>query len=228
MDDPAIARVRAGRDRPATDLDRVRRGVWIAVLLAHVAGGVLVDRLMRARPPMAPAPERVFEVRFIDADPAAPTAPEVLPTAAAASRPAAPQRTRVEAGQGVAVQFLPADPGAPEPPVLDSRRLFDPDGRVQLPEGMVVREAPQARSPMDPPRRVIPYERTRFDAAWEPDGETLAQEAVRKVPPLGLILQGANRGPNCPPNSTDPRCEAMVQAQRAYIPPIPQSAKQPW
>jgi hypothetical protein len=81
---------------------------------------------------------------------------------------------------------------------------------------------------MDPPRRVIPDERTRFDAAWKPDGENLAQEAVRKVPLLGLILPGANPGPNCPPNSTDPRCEAIAQEQRARIPPTPQSGRQPW
>jgi hypothetical protein len=203
----------------------MRRGVLAGVLLMHVAGVVLLDRLLRqGRPPPPSVPEVVFEVRFLEPAPPTEPVPEAAPDAPVApSR--VPARTARDPDAGVAVQFLPPDAAPAE---VDSRRLFDPNGRVQLPEGMVAREASPQRSPMDPPRRVIPDERTRFDAAWKPDGESLAQEAVRKVPLLGLILPGANPGPNCPPNSTDPRCEATAQEQRARIPPTPQSGRQPW
>jgi hypothetical protein len=227
MDDLGFPGLREDRRQRPSDLDGVRRGVWIAVLLAHVAGGVLIDRLMHrdlAVPP-APAQESSFEVRFLDPAPVSEPATAALPVEPTAQRPMPQRRNTVEPDAGVAVQFLPRDP---EPATLDTRRLFDPNGRVQLPDGMVTREAVPQRSPMDPPRRLIPDQRTRFDAAWEPDGESLGQELVRKVPPLGLLLQGVNPGPNCPPNSTDPRCEAIAQEQRARIPPTPQSARQPW
>ena len=124
----------------------------------------------------------------------------------------------------MAVQFLPATPE----PSIETRRLFDPNGNVRVPDGFVDRSAPPPRDPMAPPSSPVPFERTRFDAAWKPDGETLAQQAVRNVPLLGLLLPGAFEGPNCPPNSTDPRCEGMAQEQRARIPPTPQSGRQPW
>lgn len=218
--------------RPASragghDLERMRRGVLAGVLLMHVAGVALLDRLLRQGPPPPPSvPEVVFEVRFLEPAPPIEPGPPMAPGAPAPPAPSRiAARTAGDPEAGVAVQFLPPDPA---PPAVDSRRLFDPNGRVQLPDGMVAREAPPQRSPMDPPRRVIPDQRTRFDAAWKPDGENLAQEAVRKVPLLGLILPGANPGPNCPPNSTDPRCEAIAQEQRARIPPTPQSGRQPW
>lgn len=220
--------------RPASragshDFERMRRGVLAGVLLMHAAGVVLLDRLLRrGLPPSPSVPELVFEVRFLEPGPPVQPEPAATPVVPAAPRDAPariPPRTVDAADRGVAVQFLPPDPA---PPSVDSRRLFDPNGRVQLPDGLVAREAPPERSPMDPPRRMIPDQRTRFDAAWKPDGENLAQEAVRKVPLLGLILQGANTGPNCPPNSTDPRCEATTQEQRARIPPTPQSGRQPW
>lgn len=227
LDESAAARLRAGRHRRATDLDPVRRGVWIAVVLAHLGGALLLARLMQLREPPAitQTTETSFEIRFLEPEPAPDTQASLPADAPPPVRRTSRPRAAATPEAGVAVQFLPPDPA---PPTLDSRRLFDPSGRVQLPDGLVVREAPPERSPMDPPRRVIPDARTRFDAAWEPDGESLAQELVRKVPPLGLILQGVNAGPNCPSNSTDPRCEAMAQEQRARIPPPPQSGEQPW
>jgi hypothetical protein len=205
-----------------------------AVVLAHVMGVVVVDRSLglRERPPVASAPvETVFEVRFVPPEPGAVPAPAesaALVTApspaTAVVRPQPPTAPPPQRDDGVAVEFLPATPE----PSIDTRRLFDPNGAVRLPDGFVDREAPAPRDPMAPPTSPVAFERTRFDAAWEPDGETLAQQAVRIVPPLGILLQGAHKGPNCPPNSTDIRCEAMVQEQRARIPPTPQSGKQPW
>jgi hypothetical protein len=228
LDESAAARLRAGRHGRATDLDPVRRGVWIAVVLAHVGGALLLARLMQLREPPAitRTAETSFEIRFLEPEPT--PAPDTQASMPADAPPPVRRTSRPRPAAtpeaGVAVQFLPPDPA---PPTLDSRRLYDPNGRVQLPDGLVVREAPRERSPMDPPRRVIPDARTRFDAVWEPDGENLAQEVSRKVPLLGLIL-GAGQVPDCPPNSTDARCEAKVQEQRARIPPPPQSAEQPW
>jgi hypothetical protein len=211
--------------------DPWRARVVGAVLLAHILGVVVVDRSLglRERPPVASAPvETVFEVRFVPPEPVVVPAPAesaapVTSPSSAAVRPQPPTAPPPQRDDGVAVEFLPATPE----PSIDTRRLFDPNGAVRLPDGFVDREAPAPRDPMAPPASPVPFERTRFDGAWEPDGENLAQEVSRKVPLLGLIL-AAGQVPDCPPNSTDIRCEAMVQEQRARIPPTPQSAKQPW
>jgi hypothetical protein len=212
---------------------RLRRLVVAGIVLAHAIGAVLLEQAseMRWRAPAAQAEqaeqaEQSFVVEFLPPDPVPPEDAPVLPAPTAstpAPRTAAqprPESAPVGEEPGLAVQFLPA-----EPP-LESRRLFDPDGRVRLPEGLVTRGPAAPRDPMAP-REVLPFERTRFDRAWVPDGENLGQSLVRKVPPLGLILQGVNGDP-CPPNSEDPACEAQVRAQRAYIPPTPQSGDQPW
>jgi hypothetical protein len=220
--------------RGATEDPWRARAAWL-VLAAHVAGLLAVDRALRLRdgPPPAPVPgrETVVEIRFLPPDPVAPApapAPAIATTPASTAPRAAPDRRPTapppQRDDGMAARFLPATPE----PSIDTRRLFDPNGAVRLPEGLVERDAPAARDPLAAPASPLPFERTRFDRAWRPNGETLAQQAVRTVPLLGIVLPGAFEGPNCPPNSTDIRCEAAVQEQRARIPPTPQSGKQPW
>jgi hypothetical protein len=206
---------------------RLRRLVIAGIVLAHAIGAVLLELAseMRWRAPAVQA-EQSFVIEFLPPDAVPPEDAPVLPAPTASApvpRTAAqprPESAPVAEEPGLSVQFLPA-----EPP-LESRRLFDPDGRLRLPEGLVTREPVAPRDPMAP-REVLPFERTRFDRAWVPDGESLGQTLVRKVPPLALILQGVNGDP-CPPNSIDPECEANAQPQRAYIPPTPQSGDQPW
>lgn len=229
---PELPAVIARPPRRARAPEPWRTRAAILVLIAHGLGFVAVDRALDLRLPPAPAPaaeDTVVEIRFLPPDPvptandasAAPTQASGPARIAPPPRPTAPPPQRED---GLSAQFLPATPE----PSIDTRRLFDPNGALRLPEGLVDREPPGPRDPMAPPVSPVPFERTRFDAAWRLDGETLAQQAVRIVPPLGILLSGAHEGPNCPPNSTDIRCEAMVQEQRARVPPTPQSAKQPW
>ena len=130
------------------------------------------------------------------------------------------------------VQFLA--PSASPSSSIDTRRLFRPDGSLDLSEEVIAASRPPptpsrqgAPTTAQPDAPLFPPERTRFDRAWVPDGETLVQEATRKVPPLGLLL-GAGQVPDCPPESEHPDCEALERAQRAHIPLTPQSGKQPW
>lgn len=214
---------------PGDDDRRLRRIIIAGILVAHAIGALLIEQAseMRWRAPAAQA-EQSFVIEFLPPDAAPPeVAPVAPPRAASTPVPRTAPEPRTEAAPvadepGLAVQFLPADPA----PSLDARRLFDPNGAVRLPEGLVTREPVAPRDVMAP-RPVLPFERTRFDRAWTPDGENLGQMAVRKVPLLGLLLQGVNGDP-CPPNSIDPECEANAQPQRAYIPPTPQSGDQPW
>lgn len=223
-------------DRRARSIDPWRARAAGLVLVAHAIGLVAVDRALDLRLPgrttAAPA-ETTVEIRFLPPDPVPPLAsiepPPVDNTPAPArpparnARPQPPTAPPPQREDGLAAQFLPATPE----PSIETRRLFDPNGTVRLPEGFVDRSAPPPRDPMAPPSSPIPVDRTRFDAAWKPDGESLVEEISREVPLLGLIL-GAGRVPDCPPNSTDVRCEATAQEQRARIPPPPQSGKQPW
>lgn len=222
---------RPSRDGGGPDPWR-RRAAWL-VLAAHAVGVVVVDQALRLRdaPRVAPPAETVVEIRFLPPDPveATPVASNPVVEAPATTRPAAP-RTRQpptaappRRDDGMAARFLPATPE----PSIETRRLFDPDGRVRLPDGLADGSPPPARDPMAPPASPLPIERTRFDRAWRPDGETLGQEAVRRVPLLGILLPGVHGDP-CPPNSEDPDCEAAPREQRARIPPPPQSGKQPW
>ena len=234
---PDLPAVVARPERRARDAAPWRGRAAALVLVAHAIGFVAVDRALELRQPPRPtvAPlEQAVEIRFLPPDPVVPATPAPPPAedsmpspARRSARVAPPQPPTAPAPQrddGMAAQFLPATPE----PSIETRRLFDPNGAVRLPEGFVDRSPPPPRDPMAPPTSPVPYERTRFDAAWKPDGETLAQQAVRQVPLLGLLLPGAFAGPNCPPNSTDPRCEGMAQEQRARVPPTPQSGRQPW
>jgi hypothetical protein len=208
------------------------RAAWM-VLVAHAIGIVAADRALDLRMPArtgAMPVEAAVEIRFLPPDPVV-EAPAVVPPspgrgASTPTQPAPRQPPTAPPPQredGIAAQFLPATPE----PSIETRLLFDPNGNVRLPDGFVDRSAPPPRDPMAPPRSPIPVERTRFDAAWKPDGENLAQQLSREVPLVGMLLR-LGQVPDCPPNSTDPRCEAMPQEQRARIPPTPQSGKQPW
>jgi hypothetical protein len=227
---PDLPAAVARPDRRARDALPWRTRAAGLVLVAHAIGFVALDRAMDLRLPSRTDSRRAddaVEIRFLPPDTAPPVAPSALPPvreparAMAAQPPTAPPPQRKD---GLSAQFLPATPE----PSIETRRLFDPNGAVRWPEGFVDRGTPPPRDPMAPPTSPVPFERTRFDRSWKPDRETLAQQAVREVPLLGLLLPGAFAGPDCPPYATDPRCEGMAQEQRARIPPTPQSGKQPW
>jgi hypothetical protein len=221
---------RPPRGAPADDRAWRRRVVWL-VLLGHVLGLVLVDRAMRARLPQAPEQRDAgVEIRFLQA-PSPDTAGLRVDTALSELAPT--RRRMPPAERSLDVQFLA--PSSPPPATtIDARRLFRPDGSLDLSEAVIAASRPPtapsrqgAPATAQPDAPLLPPERTRFDRAWVPDGENLAQEATRKIPPLGLLL-GASQVPDCPPQSDHPDCEAMERAQRAQIPLTPQSGKQPW
>lgn len=217
--------------RAANNDSRVQRMVLLAVLFAHLAGWLVLERLARYRPPpIDTRAETSIAVVFLqDLTPAVEVsranerrADNAMPAriAAAAPREISPLAPADE--PGVAVQFIPREPA------LDARRLFTAEGRVLTPP----ESGSPAADPFAPPAPIerapaLVHESTRFDRAWTPDGENLGQEIVRKFPPAILLLQGVHL-PECPPDSNHPNCEATVREQRARIPPTPQSARQPW
>lgn len=221
----ANAWFRARRERRVEPPPTARRRVAIAtVAVLHV---LLLLALRAGMQPDFGAPARdemPLVVRFDEETPAAREDPAlaIAPPAGAAPPPREKPRVR-GATTPDRTPALPSDA-----PVRDaaptSLRLFEPDGSLRLSDEVV--EA--AREPAAPAPQYRERERrthvwraerpriagtppTRFERRWKPDGENLAEELVRKVPLLGLILQNPSGRDRCPPRSIDPDCEGAVQ-----------------
>jgi hypothetical protein len=247
----------AMRRRVARDDPRLRRFVFLGVVVLHAVFVVIAWRETRPSVTPTPAPpESVMVVEFIDDEVAMPSpaiaeTPDVVepppaestatpiatppPTVVretpppASSPPAAVPETRMS------VEFVPATPATAEAPTTPAQdvRVFKSDGSVLLSKEVIDAattkeplkqyvEKPQEDMKLVGDHEILPFERTRFDKYWVPDGETLGQEIIRKYPAIGLLIPGlAGAGDGCPPRSIDPACEGKPVPQKMES-PMPQ------
>lgn len=139
---------------------RIRRGLFLALALLHVAGILWLDRAMRLRPRVPAAPVVVEDtgvvIRFLpDAAVPAP-APEPAESAPAAAPALAdpPRAAPINTPPAAVLSanpFVTAPPGIPATPApaadagpirapgttIDTSRLFEPDGSPRLSEEVV-------------------------------------------------------------------------------------------
>ena len=174
---------------------RLRRRALLAVLLAHVLLGVLLDRAMRVREaaPKVVADDAVL-IRWIASEPLPEDRVDESLTAMQASLETPVAKPTVQSPRPVAQAAtarvsvpmaapLAVDGTSTAPPAeIDTARLFNPDGSVRMSTQVVDAAKPALAAPeFETPRMQafaappapVPYRRTQFDAVWVPDGENL-------------------------------------------------------
>lgn len=187
---------------------------WVLALLAHVLALWLLDALVdgrraerqrepldivlvRASPPLPaappdPGPEPVREPPPVpEPEPEPEPEPQPPPTPEPASASTAPLASEPvpAAPAPEPVVATPQAPAATTPPALRRIVLFETDGRLRVPEGVLDGDPEPAASYIPVPRDAPPweqkidplvYEPTAFEAIWKPDQESLMGEFFRR------------------------------------------------
>ncbi len=206
--------------------------VLLIVVLMHALLAWFAHRAMQLREAARLERESAIEVRFIEPEPVdAP--PTSVPEASAPAISSAPQAadiapmiaTPAPADTAMSARFIEPDEPAPPPPAM---KLFNSDGSLRLSQELI--DGPRPVEPDYKPRDTrpsplmahespLPYESTRFNRAWVPDGENLGQKIIRKFPLAGILLSGELM-PKCKMNSIAKECEdqPVPQVGIDYVP----------
>jgi hypothetical protein len=209
-------------------------GVLLLVILVHALLAWFAHRAMQLREAARAERDSAIEVRFIEPDmpadraPPLPDVPVVAPSASpdAAPRVVPPAPPPLAADTSMSARFIePDEPASPPPPPM---KLFNSDGSVRLSQDIINGPRPPPRqyqprdtspSPQMAHQSPLPYESTRFNRAWVPDGENLGQKIIRKFPLAGILLSGELM-PKCKVYSIAKECEdqAVPQVGVDYVP----------
>lgn len=174
--------------RPTLDKRRIAWGVLLGIVVTAIEliGFGLGMRRQIAKETLH-APTDAVQVYLIPDTNAVPEPPEIEPPIKP-ERPATTQRRHPVAQRSSrAPRALINVVSTPETPTL---RLYDPDGRMRLPDDVTPRTNEEIgfsqhalASPRDAFARdnPLPYEPTRFESVWAPSRETLGRELVRKT-----------------------------------------------
>jgi hypothetical protein len=200
----------------------------LIVVLVHAFLAWFAHRAMQLREAARWERDSAIEVRFIEPEPRV-AVPEVVPAVPAppvsanTADPIAPSPPP-RADNAMSARFIEADEPAPPPPI----KLFNSDGSLRLSQDIVDGQRPP--EPQYRPRNTepaplmahespLPYESTRFNRAWVPDGENLGQKIIRKFPLAALVL-GGELMPKCKVYSIAKGCEDQPQPQVGidYVP----------
>ena len=167
-------------ERPALDVRRIGLGVVLGVLatLIELVGFGVGMQWQIAREVRSAPPTRV-EVSLVE-EQLLPVLPEPEPPPNVRAQPQArlTQRPSRPAASSVHID-------TPQTPAL---LLFDPDGRVRLPESTAPNDAEVAFGAHAPPpahafsrKNPLPYAPTYFERTWVPGNESLGRELVRRT-----------------------------------------------
>ena len=174
--------------RPAPDKRRIAWGILLGIIVTAIEliGFGLGMQRQIAKETLR-APTEAVQVTLIPETESVPEPPQIEP-------PAKPERSATTQRRHVVAQRSSRAPRAPinvvSTPEAPTLRLYDPDGRVRLPEDVTPRTdeeigfSQHAFATAGDPfarRNPVPYEPTRFESVWAPSRETLGQEIVRNT-----------------------------------------------